>query len=196
MVKKILLTLVALIAVAVAVVMGLAMKQPDEMKIERTGTTSASPATVYAIVTDFHRFHEWSPWQKLDPNMKSDISGSAPGVGSSYHWAGNDKAGEGRMTIVDAMPDSRVDMRLEFVKPFADTCTTVFALAPTGGGTQVTWTMLGHYNMVSKVMCVFMDMDKMVGSQFEEGLANLARVAEATQPVAPADSTTVPTPPM
>ncbi len=195
MVKKILLTIVVFIAVAFAVVMGLAMQKPDEMRIERKGTTAASPATVYAIVNDFHRFPEWSPWEKLDPNMKSDYSGPATGVGSSYHWAGNDKAGEGRMTIVEAVPDSRVDMRLEFIKPFADTCTTVFALAPNGTGTEVTWTMLGRYNMVSKVMCVFMDMDKMVGGQFEEGLASLARVAEATPPAAPADSAAVtPTP--
>lgn len=189
MLKKILLTLVSFVAVAVVVVMGLAMKKPDEMTITRTGTTAATPATVYALLNDFHRFHEWSPWEKLDPNMKVDYSGPVAGVGTSYHWVGNDKAGEGRMTIVGVEPDAKVDMKLEFMKPFANTCTATFALAPKGSGTEVTWVMNGHNNTIAKVMSVLIDMDKAVGKDFEDGLGNLARVAEATPAATPADST-------
>src|SRR4029079_1405760 len=117
MLKKLVMAFAAVVVIAVLRVLGIASTKPDTMRIERKGTTAAAPATVYAILNDFHRFHEWSPWQKLDPDMKVDIQGG-PGTGSVYHWSGNAEAGEGRMTITDSQPDSHVGMDLEFIKPF------------------------------------------------------------------------------
>jgi carbon monoxide dehydrogenase subunit G len=193
MLRKIALALVAIVVIAVLAVLGLASTKPDTMRIERKGTTAAAPATVYAILNDFHRFHEWSPWQKLDPDMKVDISGALAGTGSSYHWSGNAEAGEGRMTITDSQPDTRITMDLEFIKPFEAKNTAEFMLAPAGSGTEVTWVMSGKNNMMSKVMSVFMNMDAMVGKDFTEGLSNLARVAEREPAPAAADSSAVPT---
>jgi uncharacterized protein YndB with AHSA1/START domain len=192
MLKKIVMALFAVVVIAILAVLGIASMKPDTMRIERKGTTAAAPATVYAILNDFHRFHEWSPWQKLDPDMKVDIQGG-PGIGSVYHWSGNAEAGEGRMTITDTQPDSHVGMDLEFIKPFESKNTCEFTLAPSGSGTEVTWVMNSKNNMMSKVMCVFMDMDKMVGKDFTEGLSNLARVAEREPAPATTDSTAAPT---
>ncbi len=188
MIQKLLLGLVALVAIAFLVVLGLASTKPDEFRIERSRVVTAAPATAFAIVNDFHRFAEWSPWQKLDPAMKSTITGE-PGAGSSLEWSGNDKAGAGRMTINESTPDSHIGMKLEFLKPFESTSTTNFDFAPEGAGTKVTWTMLGKHNMMSKVMCVFMDMDKAVGKDFEEGLGNLDKLAANEPAPAAADST-------
>jgi len=192
MLKKLVMAFAAVVVIAVLAVLGIASTKPDTMRIERKGTTAAAPATVYAILNDFHRFHEWSPWQKLDPDMKVDIQGG-PGTGSVYHWSGNAEAGEGRMTITDSQPDSHVGMDLEFIKPFESKNTCEFILAPSGNGTEVTWVMNSKNNMMSKVMGVFMDMDTMVGKDFTEGLSNLARVAEREPAPAATDSTAAPT---
>ena len=192
MLKKLVMALGAVVVIAVLAVLGIASTKPDTMRIERKGSTTAAPATVYAILNDFHRFHEWSPWQKLDPNMKVDIQGG-PGTGSVYHWSGNAEAGEGRMTITDSQPDSHVGMDLEFIKPFESKSTAEFLLAPSGNGTEVTWVMNSKNNMMSKVMLVFMNMDAMVGKDFTEGLSNLARVAEREPAPMATDSTAAPT---
>ncbi len=185
------------IAFAVLVVIVLAAvlfisSRPARYHIERSTTVAAAPEVVYAQVVDFHRWAEWSPWEKLDPTMTKTFSGAASGAGAVYDWSGTGRSGQGRMTILDAQPASKVDIKLEFIKPFAATCTTAFALAPDGAGTRVTWTMDGTNDFMGKTMCLFVDMDKSVGGDFERGLATLKAVAEKAGPGAAPDSTAKP----
>ena len=154
--------------------------RPADFRIVRSRTVAAPPDVVQAYVNDFHKWPEWSPWEKLDPAMKRDYSGAPAGTGAAYHWSGNNDVGEGHMTITDSRPAQSVTIRLEFLKPFAATNTTQFDFAPSGSGTNVTWAMNGHNNFMAKAFSAFMDMDKMVGSDFEKGLAGLD-VATATR---------------
>lgn len=172
--KKILLVIVAAILMFTIFV----ATRPATYRVSRAIAIAAPPAVVYTQVADFRRWDAWSPWAKLDPAMKTAYTGPVAAPGSSYTWAGNDKVGEGRMTIVDAAPGGRVGIRLEFIKPFAATSSTVFSFVPGSGGTQTTWTMEGHNNFVAKAFSVFNDMDKVIGADFEKGLAQLKTVAE------------------
>lgn len=187
---KILARIVFVIALLIGAVLAIAATRPDTYRVERHATIAAKPEVVFGVLNDLHHFHEWSPWQKLDPSMKVAFAGPEAGVGSSYSWEGNAKAGTGRMTITSSEPDSKVQFKLEFLKPFADTAQAELALAPADAGTTVTWSMSGRYNYISKVMCLFVSMDSMVGKDFDEGLANLKNVAEKLP--APADSTAAP----
>ena len=182
--KKFLAVVVVILLVLVAVI----ASRPANYHIERSATLSATPEAVYAHLVDFHQWDAWSPWARLDPQMKTTFSGAAAGAGAVYDWTGNDKVGQGRMTILDAEPNSKVTIRLEFIKPFASTCTAGFALAPDGNGTRVTWSMDGNNNFVGKAFSLFMNMDKVVGGDFERGLQQLGAAA-ASNPATPADST-------
>jgi uncharacterized protein YndB with AHSA1/START domain len=183
MLKKIGLGIAALLAVLVVVV----ATRPADFRIARSRTINAPPPVVFGLVNDFHRWPEWSPWEKLDPSMKRELSGAPSGNGAVYFWTGNDKVGEGRMTITDSQPPHALTIRLEFLKPWAATNTASFEFTPSGAGTTVTWAMSGHNNFVSKLFGLFMDMDKMVGPDFERGLANLEAAAapSAAAPAAP-----------
>ena len=171
-----LLTIVIVLVVILAVLAGVIASRPAEFRLSRSRVMAAPPAAVHAYVNDLHKWQEWSPWEKLDPAMKREYSGSPSGPGAAYHWAGNKKAGEGRMTITDSRPPESVTIRLDFIKPFSATNTTQFDLAPSGPGTNVTWTMAGHNNFMAKAIHLFMDMEKMVGPDFERGLASLDTV--------------------
>lgn len=174
MFKKILIVLAAIVAVFL---IAAAFQSPD-FKITRSAVIAAPPATVFEQVNDYHKWQAWSPWAKMDPSMKQTFEGPAAGTGASYAWVGNSKVGEGRMTITESEPAKRVAMRLEFLKPFAATNTAEFTLAPEGNGTRLTWTMTGKKNYMSKAMCMVMNMDKMVGADFEKGLGNLKEIVE------------------
>jgi hypothetical protein len=176
--KRILLIAAAAVSVVVIIVLGLALGQPDTFKLEREITISAQPGTIYANLDDFKRWELWSPWEKLEPNIKKTYSGPARGVGSIYEWEGKE-VGSGRMTISDSKPTRELTIKLEFIKPFEAINTTVFELAPRGTDTQVRWIMTGDNNLFGKVMGVFTDMDSMVGKDFESGLAALKRVSES-----------------
>jgi hypothetical protein len=169
MARKILIGL----AVVVALFLGLVATRPSKFRIERSLTMPASPHVVFGRVNDFHAWAHWSPWEKLDPNLKRAYSGPQSGKGAVYEWVGNDDVGEGRMTIVDSTPPSKVGIKLEFLKPWQATNNTTFSFVPEGGGTKVTWAMEGENNFMMKAVTLFMDMDKMVGADFERGLANL-----------------------
>jgi hypothetical protein len=184
MMKRILLS----IAVLVIALIGFVSTRPDTYRVARTASIAAPPAVVFAQVADFHRWQAWSPWAKLDPAMKITYSGDDAKVGSSYAWTGNDKVGEGRMTIVAATPPSGLDIKLEFIRPFAATNETSFAFADAAGSTAATWTMVGHNNFMGKLAGSFMNFDKMIGADFERGLSQLKAVAEAAakKPAAPA----------
>jgi hypothetical protein len=175
MLKKILIGLAVLIAVLVAFI----ATRPDTFQVERAQTMAASPAAAYAQVVDFQKWKVWSPWEKLDPAMKTWFTGTLGEVGSTYEWKGNSDVGAGKMTVLEAKPGELVRIKLEFTEPFAQTSDSVFTFIPEGAGTKVKWTMTGENNFVSKAMCLFMDMDAMIGKDFEKGLAAMRTQAEA-----------------
>lgn len=152
--------------------------RPPTFHVERSTTIAAPPELAFAQVNDFHKWTAWSPWEKLDPSMQKTFEG-ASGSGATYAWKGNDKAGEGKMTIEQSDKNARIVIKLEFIKPFPATNTATFTFAPDGQGTKVTWSMDGNNNFMSKAFQLFMNMDKMVGGDFEKGLAGIKSVAEA-----------------
>lgn len=146
--------------------------------IERSATIKAPANAVFAQVNDFHNWRAWSPWEVLDPALKRSYHGPAAGTGAQYAWVGNRKVGAGRMTILESRAGELVRIKLEFLKPFAATNTAEFRFRPADGGTAVTWSMSGHNNLISRLMCLFINMDRMVGGQFEQGLSNMKSVVE------------------
>lgn len=175
MIKKIALALLGVIAFFLLV----AAMQPDDYKVSRSIEIPAPPAAVHAQINDFHNWDNWSPWAKLDPSMKTTYSGAPSGATASYHWTGNDKVGEGRMTILESQPAQSVKIDLEFIKPFPDRSVTLFTIAPAGAGSNVEWSMSGKLNLMGKAMCLVMGgMDKMIGPDFERGLAQLKTAAQ------------------
>lgn len=151
----------------------------NEFEVMREADVPASRQSVYDLIVDFHRWSEWSPWEDIDPAMERKFSGAESGVGSVYEWSGNRKAGQGRMEITRAEAPSRVEIALQFLKPFKSTSTTTFELAESGGATHATWRMVGPKTLMTRVMGVFTSMDKMVGPDFEKGLARLSEAAQA-----------------
>jgi hypothetical protein len=175
MLKKILLGL----AVVLVALCGFIATRPSSFTVQRTATLKASPDVAFALVNDFHHWSAWSPWDKLDPNQKRTFEGTATGVGSLYGWSGNDQVGEGRMTIEESKANELVRIKLEFLKPWQSTNSTSFTFSPAAEGVSVTWKMEGHNDFMGKAMSLFMDMDGMVGKDFENGLANMGKAAEA-----------------
>jgi hypothetical protein len=170
--------LIVLVVLVVAFLIVVAL-QPSEMRVARS-VSIATPASVpFTQVNDLHRWQEISPYAKLDLTASYSFDGPSAGPEATLSWIGNNKIGEGRMTIIESRPDELVRMKLEFIKPFASTCVAEFTFQPNRDQTNVTWSMIGPKNFMCKAIGLFMSMDKMVGSQFEEGLANLKRVSEA-----------------
>jgi hypothetical protein len=174
MLKKILIGLVVLVVGFLAVV----AMQPADFRVTRTATISAPPPTVFAHVNDLHQWEAWSPWAKLDPAMKQTYAGAPAGVGASYTWSGNKDVGEGRMTITESHPSDLIQLKLEFLKPFASTCEVEFNFKAAGDQTAVAWAMTGKNNFMAKAVGLFMNCEKMVGGQFEQGLAQLKAAVE------------------
>lgn len=175
MLKKILIGLAALVLVFVVIV----ALQPADFRVERGTVISAPPAVVFAKVNDLRVWQEFSPWAELDPNVKITFAGPATGAESSFAWAGNKEIGEGSMTIIESRPAELVRFRLDFLKPFEGTSETAFTFRPEGGGTAVTWSMTGTNNFFFKAVGLFMDCEKLMGPQLEQGLANLKVLSEA-----------------
>ena len=177
MLIPILVTFASIIIVFVVIV----ATRPAEFEIVRSATISASPATVFEHVNHLRKWEAWSPWAKRDPQMRQQYEGPAAGVGAVHAWQGNKNVGEGRMTITESKPAERITIRLEFIKPFAATNTTVFTFVEQGGQTVVRWSMTGRNNFMGKLFGLLMNMDKMVGGDFEKGLASMKAVAEAAK---------------
>ena len=150
----------------------------DTFTVTRSIDVNAPADQIYPHLVDFHKWESWSPWEELDPNMDKEYSGSDQGVGAIYSWSGNKKAGVGRMEITEASQPSKVEVALDFIKPFKSSNTTGFHLEPHGDGTKVVWTMVGPSTFMTKVMGIFKSMDKMIGPDFEKGLAKLKAVSE------------------
>jgi hypothetical protein len=172
--KKIALTILVLICAVLAY----AATKPDTLTVQRTATINAPPEKIYPLITDFHSWSAWSPYEKMDPGMKRSYGGAASGRGATYAWEGNSKVGQGRMEIAEATAPSRVAIDLHFLKPMKSHNQAEFTLVPRGDSTTVTWTMRGPNVYLGKVVGVFVNMDHMIGRDFETGLANLKAIAE------------------
>lgn len=174
MLKKIGVGLAALL-----VVLGIVVAvQPSTYRVERKITINAGPEAVFAHLEDMKAWAAWSPWDKLDPNMQKTFEGPAKGVGASYTWSGNDDVGKGRMTITAATAPTSVTYKLEFIEPFASVAETGFTLSVSGSQTTVTWAMNGSNDFMGKAFGLVMDMDAMIGADFERGLGTLKGVVE------------------
>lgn len=169
--------LVALVALAIVV---LALKQPEKTVVTRSAVMEAPPERVHELVNRLERWGEWSPWARKDPDQRIAFEGPEAGVGAAFSWAGNNQVGEGRIEIVESEPGERVKIRLDFLKPMKVTNTAEYLFEKQGEGTRVTWSMTCNSdNFMGKLFGLFMDMDKMIGGDFEEGLASMKAVAES-----------------
>ena len=164
-------------ATIIVIILIVAVMKPNTVRYERSITINTTPERILPQVSDFHRWMAWSPWEKMDPGMKREYSGAASGVGAKYGWNSSGRAGEGTMEVSEVSP-AAVKIDLRFVRPFKNDCVATFHFTPQGNTTNVRWTMDGPNLLMGKVMSVFMNMDKMVGKDFEAGLANLKAVAE------------------
>ena len=173
------LKILIIVGVAIVGLIIVAAMRPSEFRISRSALIAAPPDVVFPHVNDLHNWEAWSPWAKVDPNAKTNYEGPTSGPGAVFSWAGNCKIGEGSMTITESRPNDFVRFRLEFLKPFKGTNLAEFTFQPEGGQTRVTWAMSGRYGFVPKLMGLFMNCDKMVGAQFEKGLADLNTVGAA-----------------
>jgi hypothetical protein len=167
------------LALLLAGFLAFAATQPAQFEIKRSTTIEAPASTIFALIEDFHQWQAWSPWAKMDPNAKNTFSGPATGPGSTFRWDGNNQVGTGIMTIEESRGDEYLRLKLEFLKPFAAVNTAVFRLEPSGDGTRITWSMSGTNAFIGKVMGLLINCDKMVGGQFEQGLASIKAIAEA-----------------
>jgi uncharacterized protein YndB with AHSA1/START domain len=175
MFKKIIVGLLLIIAI-LAVVIAL---QPSEYQITRSITIKAPPETVFPLVNDFQQWAKWSPWDKKDAAMKRTFEGSPTGAGSIYRWNGNDDVGTGSMTITESKPAELVSIKLEFKKPMESEAMSAFTFQPQDQTTLVTWKMSGTNNFVGKAFSLMMNMDKMIGGDFEKGLTSMKELAES-----------------
>jgi len=175
MLRKVIISLAALIVI----VAGIIATRASTFRVERTTRIDAPLDVVFALVNDLHAWDRWSPWAHLDPSMKLTYGGPPAGTGATYHWIGNDKVGEGDMRITESKSPQLVVLRLEFIKPMANVNRTDFTLKPDGTGTKVDWVLTGPLDFMGKGMDLFVGMDRMIGPDFEKGLASMRREAEA-----------------
>jgi hypothetical protein len=175
---KVLIIIFAVFFVAVGAVLVFAATKPDVFEVRRSIVVNAAPDKIFPYINDFKRWMLWSPYEKKDPAMQRTYGSATSGKGATYAWNGDKNVGSGSMEIVDAPAPSRVTIKLDFAKPFEAHNIADFRLEPANGGTQVTWSMSGPTPFIGKILHVFIDMDKMVGRDFEAGLANLKAAAE------------------
>jgi hypothetical protein len=166
------------VVVLILIVLGLAAMQPDSFRVQRAIAIKAPPEKIMPLISDFHNWPQWSPWEKLDPSMNRHYSGATRDVGAVYAWDGNKDVGSGRMEITSVTPPTKVGINLVFLQPFESHCVTDFTLDGKGETTTVTWTMSGPSNFMTKVMGLFASMDSMIGKDFEAGLASMKAAAE------------------
>ena len=173
-----LVKILIVVVVAIAALAAFVATRPSEFSVARSATFAAPASAVFPQVNELRKWRAWSPWAKKDPNAKETYDGPAAGTGASMAWAGNNEVGEGRMSIVESKPNELVRFKLEFFKPFAATNSAEFAFKEVAGRTALTWTMRGQNNFIGKAMCLVFDMDKMVGGDFEAGLAGIRTIVE------------------
>jgi hypothetical protein len=177
--STVLIIIAVLLAIAIAVALVAASAKPDTFRVQRSAVITAPLETIFPLIADFHQWSGWSPWEHRDPAMKRTFDGAQSGVGAVYAWDGNRNVGAGRMEITEATMPSRIVIKLDFIKPFEGHNVAEFALQPRGPATEIVWNMRGPAPFLSKLMQLVMNMDKMIGKDFEAGLAGLKRLAEA-----------------
>jgi hypothetical protein len=171
-------TVIVVILALFAALLIYAVSRPNNFRIHRTASIAAPAGKIYLLIVDFHAWSAWSPYERLDPNMRKTYEGPTSGKGAIYKWDGDSKAGAGRMEITEASEPRQVTIRLDFSKPFVAHNIAEFTLEPAGAATTVTWAMSGRNPFMMKLMGVFISMDKMIGKDFEAGLANLKAATE------------------
>ncbi len=176
--RGILLKLMVVFAAALGLLVLIVSTRPNELRISRSVVIKADSTSVFAHVNDFHLWDEWSPWAKLDPQAKTEFEGPSSGKDAVFKWSGNAEVGIGSMTIVESSPAERIRIRLDFVSPQQDSSDVEFTFVPDGDSTRVTWTMTGQHTFVSKAICFLLNMEKMLGGQFETGLAKMKAAVE------------------
>jgi hypothetical protein len=174
MLVKILIAVVIVLAALAAYV----ATRPGEFQVTRSATIAAPAPAVFVHVNELRNWQAWSPWAKKDPQMKQTYEGPPAGTGAVTSWVGNKDVGEGRMTIVESRPAELIRFKLEFLEPFAATNSAEFTFKEQGGRTEVNWRMSGQNNFIGKAMGVVFDFDKMIGADFEAGLASLKTIVE------------------
>ena len=179
---EIIAIIAVMLAVAIVIVLILAATKPDTFSVRRATTVKAPPEKIFALINDFHRWTTWSPYENKDPAMQRSYSGASSGKGAVYAWDGNNNVGSGRMEILDSSAPSKIVIKLDFLKPFEGHNTAEFTMLPQGdttsAATDVIWLMHGPAPFMSRLMQVFINLDTMIGKDFEIGLANLKRLTE------------------
>jgi uncharacterized protein YndB with AHSA1/START domain len=168
----------AILAVGIAGVLIYAATKPNEFRVQRSLTVKAPPEKIFPLINEFRTWTTWSPYEHRDPNLKRTYSGPSAGKGAIYEWDGDKNVGSGRMEILEATPPSKIVIKLDFIRPFEGHNTAEFTMAPAGDTTTVTWAMYGPSPYIAKLMGTFMNLDRMIGKDFETGLANLKAAAE------------------
>ncbi len=175
---EIIVIIAIVVVVAVAIILIMAATKPDSFSVQRVIMVQAPPERIFPLINDFHQWGSWSPYENKDPAMKRSYSGAASGTGAVYAWEGNKNVGSGRMEILDASTPSRIVIKLDFFTPFEGHNTAEFTMLPQGDATNITWLMYGPLPFMGKIMHVFINVDNMIGKDFEAGLANLKRLTE------------------
>jgi len=176
--SEVLVIIAVILAIAIAAVLVLAATKPDTLRVQRSVGIKASPEDIFPLICDFHQWRNWSPYEQKDPAMKRTYSGAERGQGAVYAWDGDKNVGSGRMEILDASVPQRIAIKLDFFKPFEGHNTAEFTMLPQGDGTHVTWLMHGPARFLTRLIQVFMNLDNMIGKDFEVGLANLKTITE------------------
>jgi uncharacterized protein YndB with AHSA1/START domain len=168
------------LAIAIAIILIVAATKPNAFSLQRATIVKAPPERIFPLINDFHQWRSWSPYEDRDPALKRSYGGGASGKGAVYGWEGNKNVGSGRMEILDASSPSKIVIKLDFFKPFEGHNTAEFTMQPehNAATTNITWVMHGPANFMSKMMQVFMNLDNMIGKDFEAGLANLKKLTE------------------
>lgn len=176
--SEVLVIIAVILAIAIAAVLILAATKPGTLRVQRSVSIKAPPERIFPLISDFHQWVTWSPYERKDPAMKRTYGGAERGRGAVYAWDGDKNVGSGRMEILEASAPQKIVIKLDFFKPFEGHNTAEFTMLPQGDGTHVTWVMYGCSNFMARLIQVFMNMDKMIGKDFEVGLANLKTLTE------------------
>lgn len=174
-----LVPIVVVLAAAILLLIVVVAMRPNELRVTRSASMSAPPSAIFPLINDLRAWDAWSPWAKMDPNAKNTFEGPPSGPGAKFHWAGNKNVGEGQMTILECRPNDYIKILLEFFKPMKGVNTVEFDFQPKGNQTLVTWTMFGPQGFMGKLFGLFMNMDKMLGGEFDKGLASIKGIVES-----------------
>ena len=175
---EVIVIIVVILAIAAAAILIIAANKPQTLRVQRAIGIEAPAEKIFPLISDFHQWLKWSPYEQKDPAMKRTYGGADSGKGATYAWDGDKNVGSGRMEILEATAPSKVVIKLDFFKPFEGHNTAEFTMLPQGDGTHVTWVMHGPANFMSRLMQVFLNLDKMIGRDFEAGLARLKTITE------------------